>query len=87
VGVAGAVLYDLANQVGFGLAHSLGIIGVLLGLLLGGLMVILITAVTLLGHLLQPIRLLWIEFASNFGFYDESGKPYRPFRSVRGESS
>ncbi|MER3480796.1 MAG: V-type ATP synthase subunit I [Meiothermus sp.] len=87
VGVAGAVLYDLANQVGFGLANSIGILGVLLGLLLGGLMVILITAVTLLGHVLQPIRLLWIEFASNFGFYDESGKPYRPFRSVRGEAS
>jgi len=87
VGVAGAVLYDLANQVGFGLSHSLGFVGILIGLILGLVLVIFIIAVTILGHVLQPIRLLWIEFATNFGFFEESGRPYRPFKSVRGDQS
>lgn len=85
VGVAGAVLFDLANQVGFGLSHSLGFIGILIGLVLGIVLLLFIVAVTILGHVLQPIRLLWIEFATNFGFFEESGRPYRPFKSVRGD--
>lgn len=85
VGVAGAVLFDLANQVGFGLSERLGFVGILIGLILGIVLVVFIIAVTLLGHVLQPIRLLWIEFATNFGFFEESGRPYRPFKSVQGE--
>jgi V/A-type H+-transporting ATPase subunit I len=83
VGVAGAVLFDLANQVGFGLSERLGFLGILIGLILGVLLVLFIIAVTLLGHVLQPIRLLWIEFATNFGFFEESGRPYRPFKSIQ----
>lgn len=85
VGVAGAVLFDLANQVGFGLATKLGFIGILIGLVLGITLLLFIIAVTILGHVLQPIRLLWIEFATNFGFFEESGRPYRPFKSVKGD--
>ncbi len=82
VGVAGAVLSDLANQVGFGLAAALGPVGWVIGALAGFLIMVFVLALTTLGHVLQPIRLLWIEFATNLGFYDESGRPYRPFKSV-----
>ncbi len=85
VGVAGALLASLANQVGFGLAEKLGFIGGILGFIIGGIILVMIIAITTLGHVLQPIRLLWIEFGTNYGFYDESGRPYRPFKSVKGD--
>jgi len=84
VGVASALLNSLANTVGFALAAKLGFIGGILGFVIGTIVLLAAIAVTTLGHLLQPIRLLWIEFGTNFGFYDESGRPYRPFKSVRG---
>jgi V/A-type H+-transporting ATPase subunit I len=85
VGVAGALLASLANQIGFGMAERWGIPGAILGFIVGLVVMLLIIAITTLGHVLQPIRLLWIEFGTNFGFYDESGRPYRPFRSVKGD--
>ncbi|MDW8424957.1 MAG: V-type ATPase 116kDa subunit family protein [Meiothermus sp.] len=85
VGVAGALLASLANQVGFGLAERLGFVGGILGFVVGLVILLAVIIITTLGHVLQPIRLLWIEFGTNFGFYDESGRPYRPFKSVRGE--
>ncbi|MBO1437568.1 V-type ATPase 116kDa subunit family protein [Meiothermus sp. CFH 77666] len=85
VGVAGALLASLANQVGFGLAERLGVVGGILGFVVGVVILLAVIIITTLGHVLQPIRLLWIEFGTNFGFYDDSGRPYRPFKSVRGE--
>lgn len=85
VGVAGALLASLANQIGFSMAEKWGFIGGVLGLIIGAIVMLLIIAITTLGHVLQPIRLLWIEFGTNFGFYDESGRPYRPFKSVKGD--
>ncbi|GIW24709.1 V-type ATP synthase subunit I [Meiothermus sp.] len=85
VGVAGALLASLANQVGFGLAERMGFVGGILGFVVGLVILLAVIIITTLGHVLQPIRLLWIEFGTNFGFYDESGRPYRPFKSVRGE--
>jgi V/A-type H+/Na+-transporting ATPase subunit I len=85
VGVAGAVLASLANQVGFAMANQWGFIGGVLGFIIGVVLLLFIIAITTLGHLLQPIRLMWIEFGTNYGFYDESGRPYRPFKSVRNE--
>lgn len=87
VGVAGALLASLANQVGFGLAERLGFVGGILGFVTGLIILLAVIIVTTLGHVLQPIRLLWIEFGTNFGFYDESGRPYRPFKSIRGEEA
>lgn len=85
VGVAGALLASLANQVGFGLAERMGFVGGILGFVIGLIILLAVIIITTLGHVLQPIRLLWIEFGTNFGFYDESGRPYRPFKSVRRE--
>lgn len=85
VGVAGALLASLANQIGFSMAKEWGFIGGVLGFVVGVIVMLLVIAITTLGHVLQPIRLLWIEFGTNLGFYDESGRPYRPFKSVKGD--
>jgi V/A-type H+-transporting ATPase subunit I len=57
------------------------IIGLLLGLLIHSFLIVLLT----LNHVLQPIRLIWVEFFTKFDFYILSGKPYRPFKMHGGE--
>ena len=86
VGVAGAIMANLATDLGFSLAEKLGILGVLVGLVVGLLTHLTILALTMMGHILQPIRLVWVEFFTKFGFYEESGRPYRPFKSVRNDA-
>ena len=86
VGVAGAIMANLATDIGFSLAEKLGIIGILLGLVAALFTHFAILALTLMGHILQPIRLIWVEFFTKFGFYEESGRPYRPFKSVRNDA-
>ncbi|KGQ23084.2 V-type ATP synthase subunit I [Thermus filiformis] len=83
VGAAGGILAGLLTDLGFALAERLGLFGVVLGILVAGLLHLIILVLTTLGHMLQPIRLLWVEFFTKFGFYEESGRPYRPFKSVR----
>ena len=83
VWAAGGILAGLLTDVGFALAERLGLLVVLLGLLVAGVLHLLILLLTTLGHMLQPIRLLWVEFFTKFGFYEENGRPYRPFKSVR----
>lgn len=83
VGLAGALLAMLANQLGFAMAEQWGIIGGLFGLVVGIILLALIFVVTTVGHIMQPMRLLWIEFSSNFGFFEETGRQYRPFKSVQ----
>jgi len=86
VGVAGAIMANLATDIGFSLAEKLGIIGILIGLVAALFTHFAILALTLMGHILQPIRLIWVEFFTKFGFYEESGRPYRPFKSVRNDA-
>lgn len=83
VGAAGGILAGLLTDVGFALAERIGLLGVLLGILVAGVLHLLILLLTTLGHMLQPIRLIWVEFFTKFGFYEENGRPYRPFKSVR----
>lgn len=87
VGVAGALLASLANQVGFGLAERFGFIGGVLGFFIGLILIMFIIIITTLGHVVQPMRLLWIEFSTNFGFFEETGRQYKPFKSVKSEQS
>jgi V/A-type H+-transporting ATPase subunit I len=89
VGLASAILANLATNMGFALYHQWGaagiivgfIIGLLLGLLIHSFLIVLLT----LNHVLQPIRLIWVEFFTKFDFYILSGKPYRPFKMHGGE--
>ncbi len=86
VGLASAILADLATDIGFSLYHVLGVagavIGGLAGLLTGLLIHVVLTVLLTMSHVLQPIRLIWIEFFSKFDFYMARGRPYRPFKSV-----
>jgi V/A-type H+-transporting ATPase subunit I len=86
VGLASAVLANLTTNLGFTLYHLLGYAGLLVGILVGVLTSFLIHAalVVLLtvSHVLQPIRLIWVEFFTKFDFYTVRGRPYKPFRSI-----
>jgi V/A-type H+-transporting ATPase subunit I len=86
VGLASAILANLSTNIGFTLYHLLGFAGLLVGILVGVLTSFLIHAVLVLlltvSHVLQPIRLIWVEFFTKFDFYTVSGRPYRPFRSI-----
>ena len=90
VGLASAILANLATDIGFSLCHLLGVAGLVVGTLAGLLTALLIHALLLalltVSHVLQPIRLIWVEFFTKFDFYTTSGRPYRPFRSIRGAS-
>jgi len=83
VGVSGGIMANLATDLGYALAGKLGLVGVILGLVVGLLVHGLLLALTTIGHVLQPLRLTWVEFFTKFGFYDESGRAYRPFASIR----
>jgi V/A-type H+-transporting ATPase subunit I len=86
VGLASAILADLATGIGFSLYQLFGIAGALIGGLVGlltGLLIHLVLTILLtMSHVLQPIRLIWVEFFSKFDFYMNRGRPYRPFKSV-----
>ena len=88
VGLASAILANLSTNVGFALFHLFGVAGMIAGLIAGIVMALLIHAVLLVlltvSHVLQPIRLIWVEFFTKFDFYTSSGRPYRPFKSVGG---
>jgi V/A-type H+-transporting ATPase subunit I len=89
VGLASAILANLATDMGFVLYHQWGaagiIVGVMIGLLLGLLIHAFLIVLLTLNHVLQPIRLIWVEFFTKFDFYILSGKPYRPFKMHGGE--
>jgi V/A-type H+/Na+-transporting ATPase subunit I len=86
VGLASAILANLTTSIGFTLYHLLGFAGLVVGVLAGTLLAFLIHAVLLVlltvSHVLQPIRLIWVEFFTKFDFYTVSGRPYRPFRLI-----
>ncbi len=86
VGLASAILADLATDIGFSLYHFLGVVGLILGVLVGLLMGLLIQTILVIlltaSHVLQPIRLIWVEFFTKFDFYRVKGRPYRPFKSI-----
>jgi V/A-type H+-transporting ATPase subunit I len=90
VGLASAILANLVTEIGFSLYHLLGIVGAVIGVLAGMLIGLLLHAVLVVlltvSHVLQPIRLIWVEFFTKFDFYTVSGRPYRPFKSICGSS-
>ncbi len=78
VGVASLALAVVANTIG-------GRVPVLiLGILVGAVAHIMFFGLTIIGHILQPARLHWVEFFSKFKYYQDTGHPYRPFHRTGG---
>ncbi|GMA14065.1 V-type ATP synthase subunit I [Deinococcus metallilatus] len=79
VGVAAAILANLATDLGWSLGGVLPVIGPILGILIGLFVHSFFLALTLIGHIMQPLRLHYLEFLNPTGFYQESGPRYVPF--------
>lgn len=86
VGLASALIANLAIDLGYSLGGVLPVVGPVLGILVGGVVILIALALTIISDTLQPLRLHYVEFFTKFGFYDESGRPYRPFRLLGGKS-
>jgi V/A-type H+-transporting ATPase subunit I len=75
-GLAAAALAKAANDLG----AQLGTPGVLVAILIAAGAQALFLLFTIIGHIIQPARLHWVEFFSKFKFHEESGRAYRPFQ-------
>jgi V/A-type H+/Na+-transporting ATPase subunit I len=83
VGLSSAILANLATDMGWNLGSSIGAIpGILLGIVAAILVHTLAIVFTIIGHVLQPLRLHYAEFFTKFGYYEESGRRYQPFARV-----
>lgn len=86
VGLSAALVANLATDLGFAVSGTLPVIGPLLGIVVGASVHLIALALTIIGHTLQPLRLQYVEFFTKFGFYEENGRPYKPFRFFGGEA-
>jgi V/A-type H+/Na+-transporting ATPase subunit I len=78
VGVASLALAIVANTIG-GRVPALFI-----GIFVGAVAQILFFGLTIIGHIIQPARLNWVEFFSRFKYYQDTGRAYRPFQRTGG---
>jgi V/A-type H+/Na+-transporting ATPase subunit I len=78
VGIASLALAIVANTLG-GQAGTLFI-----GIFVGAVAQVLFFGLTIIGHIIQPARLNWVEFFSRFKYYQDTGHPYRPFQRTGG---
>ena len=86
VGLSAALVANLATQLGFAIGDVAPVIGPILGIIVALAVHTLAIALTIIGHTLQPLRLQYVEFFTRFGFYEEDGTPYRPFRTLGGKA-
>jgi V/A-type H+-transporting ATPase subunit I len=88
VGLSAALVANLATDVGFAIAGALPVpvIGALFGIIVALTIHFVAIALTIIGHTLQPLRLQYVEFFTKFGFYEASGRPYKPFRLLGGKA-
>lgn len=75
-GLAAAALAKAANDLG----AQLGTPGVIVAIFIAASAQALFLVFTIIGHIIQPARLHWVEFFSKFKFHEESGRAYRPFQ-------
>ena len=86
VGLSAALIANLATDLGFAVAGIAPVIGPILGIIVALIVHAIAIVLTIIGHVLQPLRLQYVEFFTKFGFYDESGTAYRPFRFLGGKA-
>ncbi len=85
VGIASLALAVVANTLGS--RHPGGFVFLVMGILIGAVAHVLFFGLTIIGHILQPARLFWVEFFSKFKYYQDTGHPYRPFQRTGGENT
>jgi V/A-type H+-transporting ATPase subunit I len=86
VGLSAALVANLATDLGFSIGRVLPVLGPILGIVVGLAVHLIALTLTIIGHTLQPLRLQYVEFFTKFGFYDDNGRPYQPFRLLGGKS-
>jgi V/A-type H+/Na+-transporting ATPase subunit I len=86
VGLSAALVANLATDLGFAISGTLPIIGPILGIIVALSVHLIAIALTIIGHTLQPLRLQYVEFFTKFGFYEENGRPYQPFKLFGGKA-
>ncbi|MDK2012883.1 MULTISPECIES: V-type ATP synthase subunit I [unclassified Deinococcus] len=82
VGLVSAILAKLCTDLGWSLYESIGVLGIILGVLVGLILHFFVLALTLIGHVLQPIRLHMVEFLNPTGFNADSSPRYNPLRRL-----
>ena len=83
VGLSGAVLANLATDTAYSLGTSIGNIGgIMVGIIAATVIHLLFIAFTIIGHVLTPLRLHYVEFFTKFGYYDHNGRAYRPLAKL-----
>ena len=82
VGLVSAILASLVTDLGWSLSNKIGFLGIILGIVLGAALHFLVLALTLIGHILQPIRLHMVEFLNPTGFNNETSPRYNPLRRL-----
>ncbi len=82
-GLAAAALATAANELGPSMAESFGlggVVGTVVASLISALGQALFFVFTIVGHVIQPARLHWVEFFTKVKYHEETGQPYRPFQ-------
>ncbi len=88
VGLSGAVLANLATDTGWALGNQIGSVpGIILGTLAACVVHLLFIAFTIIGHVLTPLRLHYVEFFTKFGYYDHNGRAYSPLAKLSGNNA
>lgn len=82
VGLVSAILAKLSTDLGWSMFERIGFLGIILGVLVGGLLHFAVLALTLIGHILQPLRLHMVEFLNPTGFNTETSPAYNPLRRL-----
>ncbi|MDR7408509.1 MAG: V-type ATPase 116kDa subunit family protein [Armatimonadota bacterium] len=82
-GLAAAALATAANELGPSMAETFGLsglVGTVVASLISALAQVLFFVFTIVGHVIQPARLHWVEFFTKVKYHEETGQPYRPFQ-------
>ncbi|RJF72588.1 V-type ATP synthase subunit I [Deinococcus cavernae] len=82
VGLVSAILAKLCTDLGWTMYEKIGFLGIILGILIGAVLHLLVLGLTLIGHILQPIRLHMVEFLNPTGFNNETSPRYNPLRRL-----
>jgi V/A-type H+-transporting ATPase subunit I len=87
VGLVSAILAKLCTDVGWSLYQNIGFLGIIIGVLLGVVLHFFVLALTLIGHVIQPLRLHMVEFLNPTGFNAETSPAYNPLRRLSPSAS